>query len=92
MSGWAGCDIDDLPAAFVLGRHGLLLVRGQHIVRLRPLPEALDSVHDVRLLRQHCVSELLRPIELIAHHLQHRGRRCQRFDAGVPALRARPRL
>jgi hypothetical protein len=52
------------------------------------LPEALDSAHDVRLLRQHGVAKLLRPLEFVVHHLQHRGRRCQRFDALIPALLA----
>jgi hypothetical protein len=32
---------------------------------------ALDRVHHVGLLRQHGVAEILGPIDLVAHHLEH---------------------
>ena len=48
--------------------------------------EPLDGVHDVGLLRQHRVAELLRPVEFLAHHVEHVGGRSERLHAVVPVL------
>ena len=47
---------------------------------------ALDRVHHVSLLREHRVAELLRPVEIVVHHGEHRRRRHKRLDARVPIL------
>src|SRR6266545_3813382 len=50
-------------------------------------PELLDRIHEVFLLSQKRIAELLRPVELLAHHRQHLRKIHQRLDAGVPSLR-----
>ena len=86
------CDVDVLPAALLLRRHGLLAGRLQLVVGLRLGTKPLDGVHDVGLLRQHRVAELLRPVELVAHHVEHVGRRRERLYAVVPVLLVERRL
>ena len=86
MSGCAGAMAMILPALFLLDGDGLL-VRGLQLVRrLRSCAQALDGVHHVGLLGQNGVAEILRPIELVAHHRQHRRRSNQGFHAIVPSL------
>ena len=48
--------------------------------------QRLDRVHHIGLLRQHSVTQLLRPAQLRAHHLQHRRERNKRLHAGIPVL------
>ena len=81
-----GLDDDDLLALLLSDRDLLLLGRGQLVVGLCLGPQALDRIHNIRLLRKDGVTQLLRPVELFAHHRQHRRRRDQRLDALVPAL------
>ena len=79
-------DLDVLPV--VLGLDGdRLLLGGLELAVVAGLgPQPLDRVHDIRLLRQHGVAELLRPIELLRHHRQHVRDLDQRLHAVVPAL------
>ncbi len=53
---------------------------------LGPLPELLDRCHDLLFLSQESVSQLLRPVEPVVHHLQDRGEVYERFHARVPVL------
>jgi len=46
----------------------------------------LHGIHDILLLREEGVAELLRPVELLVHHRQHVGKRDQRFHARVPGF------
>src|SRR5262249_52847894 len=86
-------DGDDLLAAPTTAaaagrrdRHLLLLGGLQLVVLLRPVSQPLDRVHHVRLLSQHRIAELLRPVELVAHHLEGIGCCREALDAVVPAL------
>ena len=85
-------DVDVLLAARALRGHRLLAGRLQLVVGLRLHTQALDRIHDVGLLRQHRVAELLRPVELVAHHVEHVGRGRERFYAVVPVLLVDRRL
>ena len=69
-----------------VGRDNLLLRRLQLIRRLRPLAKPLNRGHHILLLSQNRITELLRPIELLAHHLQHLGEGYQGLYARVPGL------
>ena len=69
-----------------LDRDGLLLGRLQLAVGLRASTQSLDRVHKLRLLRQHGVAELLRPVELVGHHGEHVRDLGERLHAVVPAL------
>jgi hypothetical protein len=64
-----------LPILFLPNRDCLLIGRCQLVVRLSLRAQTLDRIHHVGLLRQKRIAELLRPIELTAHHREH-GRRC----------------
>src|SRR5262245_57728255 len=79
-------DGDDLLVLLLADHDLLLLGRGQLVVGVRLRAQPLNRIHDVRLLRQHGVAELLRPVELRAHHGEHRRRRCELLEAVVPAL------
>ena len=79
-------DDDNLLVLLGLDRNLLLLGRGEFVLRLRAGAQPLDGVHHVGLLREHGVAELLRPVELAAHHVEDRRRRGQRLHAVVPAL------
>ena len=85
-------DHDHLLATLLLDRDRLLLGRRQLVVGLRLRAQPLDRVHDVRLLRQHRVAELLRPIELRAHHREHVRRRRPAISRSRPTSACRPRL
>ena len=52
--------------------------------RLRP--KRLCRRHHVRLLREERVAELLRPVELLAHHREHLRERRQRFHGRIPGF------
>ena len=85
-------DVDELPVLvlpdcddLLLGRHELLSVIG---LGTHPL----HCIHDVLLLGQERLAEFLRPVELVAHHLQNRRCRDQRLDARVPLLLLRRSL
>jgi hypothetical protein len=54
------------------------------VVRL--VPEELDLIHNSGFVRENRIAELLRPLELLAHHVQDFGKRYERFDAGRPVL------
>ena len=79
-------DHDVLLLVLGLDRDRLLLGGLQLAVVPGTGPQPLDRVHDIGLLRQHGVAELLRPIELLRHHRQHGRNLDQRFQAVVPAL------
>jgi hypothetical protein len=67
---------DDLPTLLLPFGNRLLLVRAQLVVRIGFRPQALNGVHDIRLLREDRIAQLLRPTELVTHHSQNirRGR------------------
>ena len=75
-----------LLSASLVDRNLLLLGRGELAVRFGLCAQALDRVHHVRLLRQHRIAELLRPIEILVHHVEHGRRRHERLHARVPIL------
>ena len=79
-------DGDDLLVRHLLNLDGLLLGRCQLVVGLRLGAQTLDGIHHVRLLGHDRIAELLRPIELGAHHRQHVRCRYQRLDALIPIL------
>ena len=64
----------------------MLFCRLQLVVRIRLGAQPLNGVHHIGLLRENCVTELLCPVQLVAHHLQHVGGCRERFDAFVPSL------
>jgi len=65
-----------LPTLLLPFGNRLLLVRGQLVVRIGFRPQALNGIHDICLLRQDRIAQLLRPPQLVAHHGQNtrRGR------------------
>ena len=67
-------------------RDDLLRVALQGSRRLRSASQRLHRGKHVALLRQECVTQLLCPVELIAHHLQHGREGYQRLHACVPVL------
>ena len=77
---------DDLLAALGFLRNLLLLGRCQLFVRICLGAQTLDTVHYIGLLREHGVAELLRPVELVAHHVEHRRRGDERSHAFIPSL------
>ena len=80
-----------LPSS-VRSRDLLLFRRLELVGCLRSRAQPLDRVHHVGLLRQHRIAELLRPVELVAHHAQHGRHGDERLHAGVPALLVQRRL
>ena len=79
-------DGDDLPVLDLLHRDFLFLGRLQLVVRLRLGAQALDGVHHIGLLGDNRIAELLRPVKLRTHQLQHVRRRHQGLDAVIPRL------
>src|SRR5262245_13653155 len=79
-------DGDDLLVLLLADHDLLFLGRCQLVVRLSLRAQALHGIHDIGLLGQHRIAELLRPIELRAHHVEDGRRRRQRFQAVVPGL------
>ena len=71
LGGGGRLDRDVLLLVLGIDRDRLLLGGSELAVGPRARAQPLDRVHDVRLLGQHGVAELLRPIELLAHHVQH---------------------
>ena len=88
--GWF--DDDDLLALLLSYRNLLLLGRGQLVVGLGSRPQTLHRIHDIRLLRENGIAQLLRPVELFAHHRQHARCSNQGLHAFVPALLVDGRL
>jgi hypothetical protein len=69
-----------------LGLHRLLGA-GLKISRALSLrAHALDCVHHVRLLRQECVPQIRRPLDIADHALQHVWKRHHSLYAWVPRL------
>ncbi|CAM3464607.1 hypothetical protein CUTA107171_27875 [Cupriavidus taiwanensis] len=64
----------------------LLLVRLEIAGLLRARPQPLHRVEHFLLLADEGVAQLLRPVELVAHRLQHLRKRHQRLDADIPGL------
>jgi hypothetical protein len=61
----------------LVDRDGLLFGRSQLVVGLSFSAQALDGIHDIRLLGDDRITELLRPIKLAAHHFEDGWRRDQ---------------
>src|SRR5665213_1103371 len=61
--------------ALILIRNGLLRRRVQRAGGSGPLPQTLNGVHDVALLSQKGVTDLLGPLKVMVHHLQDRWKR-----------------
>ena len=75
-------DDDRLPL-----RHHVLLGRGLQVTGLlRLAPQTLDRFNHIALLRQEGVADLLRPVELVAHHVEHVGKPDQGLHARIPGL------
>jgi hypothetical protein len=72
--------------ALAFGRHPLLGVGPECSRGCSLVPETLDRIHDVRLLRHDGITQLFGPVEFLAHHPQDLGKRHQGLDAGVPRL------
>ena len=70
----------------LLDDHRLLFRGLQVALRLRLGAESLDGVHDVLLLRQKRVAQLLGHVELLAHRGKDLGKVHQRFHTRIPAL------
>ena len=64
----------------------LLGRRCQLVVGVGSRAKALDRIHHIRLLGEHGIAELLRPVELCAHRRQNVGHCGQRLDAFIPTL------
>ena len=80
---WLGrLNDDDLR----LAAHDLLLVGLQIAGVLGEVAQALDRSHDVPLLAEKGVTELLCPVELLVHHFEDIGEGDQRHHADVPAF------
>ena len=69
-----------------LGLDRLLLAALQVARVLRLGSQTLHGVHDVLLLREEGVAQLLRPVELLVHHRQHVRKRDQRLHGRIPGL------
>ena len=82
MSG--ACRLNDDVVAFFDDRD--LVIRFDDIVRYRLVAELLDRREHVPLLVGDRLTEGLRPVEIVAHHLDDVGIVEQRDDAAVPAL------
>jgi hypothetical protein len=61
-------DRDDLPTLLLPLGHRLLLARGQLVVGIGFRAQALNGIHDICLLREDRIAQLLRPTKLLAHH------------------------
>jgi hypothetical protein len=69
------------------GRDHLLRGGCERSRSLRFAAQALHRIHDVALLRQEGVANLLHPIKPTVHHLQNLRKGDQRLHAGIPVLR-----
>ena len=77
-----GLDDDGLR----FGLHHLLRVALEVAVVLGQLAHALNRVEHILLLAKECIPQLLGPVELLVHHLEHVGEGHERLDADVPRL------
>jgi hypothetical protein len=69
-----------------LGLHRLLRAGLKISCALSFRAHALDCVHHVRLLRQECVSQIRRPLDIAGHTLHHVWKRYHSLDTRVPRL------
>ena len=81
-----GHDLDDRLGG-LLHDHGLLRRGGERSLSLGPRAQPLDGIHQVLLLAQEGVAELLRPVEPVVHHGEHLREKDERLHAVVPRLR-----
>jgi hypothetical protein len=68
----------------VIALHQLLCVTSERTGGLRPSAQVLHSVHDLQLLIDERIANLLHPRKIAAHTVEHLGERAERFDARVP--------
>jgi hypothetical protein len=64
--------------------HVIVRVRPQIAIAISLLTHSLDSVHDIRPLRENRIAQRLRPTWVLRHHLQHLGKRQQGQHTGIP--------
>jgi hypothetical protein len=77
-----GLDHNGIPL-----RNHLLLFAGLQVVRFLGLfPQFLDRIHHGILLAEEGISELLGPLQLLAHHGQDLRERNQGLYAGIPIM------
>ena len=79
-------DLDDRGAVLHFRRDLLLLGVLERALRDGLGAQRLRGRHHFLLLRQEGVAELLRPVELLAHHRQHLRKHGERLDRRVPGL------
>ena len=86
VDGFAAGRLDDdvLAAVVDLGRHLHLVVGPDDAVGHRLRAQLLDGVQNVFLLVDDGLAEELRPLKVVAHHLDELGIVQQRDDAAVP--------
>ncbi len=75
--------------AFVLDNPGfdLLLLGGFQIAGvLCLLAHTLDGIHHIGLLRQECIAQIRRPLNIVCEALYHFGQTGQGLNAGIPRL------
>ena len=72
--------------ASILLDDALLLVALQISRRLCTRPQRLDRLHDLLLVGEESIANLLRPVELVVHHGQHLRECGERLNAGIPIL------
>jgi hypothetical protein len=80
-------DLDHLVAAGnCLGLYHLLRAGFEIPSALGFCSHPLDCIHHVRLLRQECVSQIRRPLDVTGHTLHYVWKLYQSLDAWVPRL------
>jgi hypothetical protein len=84
--GARGLDDDDFLLLDDLRLDRLLLARRQSSLVLGLLAHPLNRIHDVGLLSEEGVSEIVRPLNVVAEPLDHVGEGGHRLDGGVPRL------
>jgi hypothetical protein len=78
---------DWLDGNFVCFAPDGLLGRGLQCASSRRSPaQTLNGVHDIRLLREKGVADLLAPLQIRVHHAQNVGEWYQRLYAQIPTL------
>lgn len=91
-------NVDDLGLGglddYSLFFHYHRLLRGglQVARRMGFRPKFLDRIADILLLGEKSISKIRCPLDVFAHHRQHRGKLRQRFHAGVPAFSLQRRI
>jgi hypothetical protein len=69
-----------------LGLHCLLRAGFQRSFIFSLPTHSLDRIHHVRLLRQKCISQVRRPLDIAGHTLHHVWKLYQSLYAWVPRL------